>query len=359
MPGEIVVGNSVYSIGFVGSLASGIRNFAGGEVGNITSMISEGRHMAIGRLVTEAQHKNAYGIVSVNSDFVHHAGTGNIEFLSVGSSTHSSDPSHDTLRFTASIDGQELFCNVDAGYSPVGFAFGNVAYALGFGQGLIGSIKKLGRGEIKEYSNIYNHTRHAALQRIVDEARRLNANSVLSITTKVIPYSVGISEMLMVGTASYNPALPQEYSNDPITSDLSASELWSLTNMGMMPLKLVLGTSVFSLGFAGGVSSFLKSFTRGEISELTSLIYEARENALGLINSEAQQIGADDVVGTKTYIYDLGGGLIEFLAIGTAIKKVDYVKTKSDSLFPQAIIQDQDTYFDSPIFNFGSGPSSI
>ena len=28
------------------------------------------------------------------------------------------------------------------------------------------------------------------------------------------------------------------------------------------------------------------------------------------------------MAGIKTYVYDLGGGLIEFLAIGTAVKKV-------------------------------------
>ncbi len=49
-PGNIVVGNSVYSLGFVGGLSSGLRTIAGGEVANITGLISEGRHAAIQRL---------------------------------------------------------------------------------------------------------------------------------------------------------------------------------------------------------------------------------------------------------------------------------------------------------------------
>jgi len=352
-PGEILIGNSVYSIGFVGSLTSGFRSMMGGEVSNITSMITEGRVLAINRMITEARQRKGLGIAGVRSDFIHHAGSGNIEFLSVGSAVHSEHPETDQLRFTASADGQELWCNMDAGYSPVSFAFGNVAYALGLGQGIIGSFKKLGRGEIREYSDVFNRTRHTALQRIIAEAKRDNANSVLNITTKVIPYAANISEMLMVGTASYNPALPEEFKANPITSDLTSSELWSITNLGMMPVKLLLGTAVYSLGLAGSLTSFIKSFTRGEINATTTLIYEAREHAIGLITNEAKSIGADDVLGVKTYIYQLGNGLIEFLAIGTAVKKVDFVKTKSETILPQAIIADRDTYFDHPGLTFG------
>ncbi len=140
-------------------------------------------------------------------------------------------------------------------------------------------------------------------------------------------------------------------------------EMWNMTTLGYMPMKLVLGTSVYSLGLIGGISSMLKSFVRGEISELTSLIYQARENALDIINKDAKEMGADDVLGVKTYVYDLGGGLVEFLAIGTAVKKVTATKTQSEQLPPQAIIVDVDTFYDSShpdsmsvLVNTGSKP---
>jgi hypothetical protein len=63
--------------------------------------------------------------------------------------------------------------------------------------------------------------------------------------------------------------------------------MWNLVHMGYMPLKLVLGTAVYSLGVVGGIKALFKSFTRGEIPELTSLIYDAREHAIGLIRDEA------------------------------------------------------------------------
>jgi hypothetical protein len=58
----------------------------------------------------------------------------------------------------------------------------------------------------------------------------------------------------------------------------------------------------------------------------------------------AVEAGADDVVGIKTYVYSLGGGVIEFLAIGTAVKKVPGLKTASDNLPPQAVMSDKDTF---------------
>jgi uncharacterized protein YbjQ (UPF0145 family) len=106
----------------------------------------------------------------------------------------------------------------------------------------------------------------------------------------------------------------------------------------------VLGVSVFSVGLAGGIKAMVKSFTRGEVKELTYMIYQARLKALNMISQDAAACGADDVVGVKTYVYDFGGGIIELLVIGTAIKKMSNVKTLSPLLIPQAIIKDTDTF---------------
>ncbi len=151
----------------------------------------------------------------------------------------------------------------------------------------------------------------------------------------------------MIGTASRHAMLPESNYKNPITSDLTNEEMWNLINQGYMPVKLVLGVSVYSLGFIGGLSTFFRSFVKGEITTMTTLIYEARENALRHIELDAQQSGADQVVGIKTYVYDLGGGIIEFLAIGTAVKRMDGLTTDSEQLIPQAIIRDQDTFINS------------
>jgi len=81
--------------------------------------------------------------------------------------------------FTTASDAQELFCQWDAGYQPLRFVFGNVAYSIGLGRNLTGSIRKLVRGEVKQYSDIFNTTRNLALNRIIDDAKANNANSVV------------------------------------------------------------------------------------------------------------------------------------------------------------------------------------
>ena len=225
---------------------------------------------------------------------------------------------------------------------PTKFVFGNVAYSIGLGGGIVGALKSLGRGEIKQFSDVLNHTRHLALARLVGEAKAVEANAVVGIQTTVMPFR-GIHEMMMTGTASRHPELPREYDANPVTSDLTCEEMWNMASMGFLPIKLVLGTAVYSLGVVGGVSAFLKSFSRGEVNELTSLVYDAREHAIGLIRDEAASIGADDVIGIKTHVNELGG-LLEFMAIGTAVKRFASLKTVSPTLPPQAIIRDKDTW---------------
>lgn len=342
-PGNIVIGNSVHSIGLIGFVGSRLKAILGGELYQVTQLIEEGRQTALSRMVEEAENHHAAGITGVTSQLIFHGS--NIEFLSIGSVIHANDVKTDKT-FSTSADAQELYALLDGGYVPLSFAFGNVAYSIGIGRGLLGGIKTLFRGEIKEYSDIFNHTRHLALTRIIDHAKQQGANAVLGIQTSILPFS-GVCEMIMMGTAAYHPKLSIEDTNGIVTSDMTNIEMWNMASLGYTPLKLLLGTSVYSLGLKSGISSVIKSFLKGEINELTQMIYDARENALNIINTEAKAIGADEVLGVKTYVYQLGNGLIEFLAIGTAVKKTAKIKNQSEQLPPQAIVVDRDSFFDT------------
>ena len=67
-PGGIVVGNSVYSLGFVRGLTSGFRALAGGELTSVTELISDGRHAALDRMEEEAHRQQAHGLTGVTSE---------------------------------------------------------------------------------------------------------------------------------------------------------------------------------------------------------------------------------------------------------------------------------------------------
>jgi uncharacterized protein YbjQ (UPF0145 family) len=366
-PGDLVIGNSVFSMGFAGAVGAIGRGLVGGEVTEITSIIHEGRIEAYERMAREAERHGGVGITGVTNEL--RTFHGHSEFLSVASTLHRSQGEgggatrSETIDFSTSANGQELYCQLDAGFTPVKFVFGNVAYSVGVAGGIMGKLKSMARGEIKEFSDVFNRTRHLALDRIVAEARGAGADAVVGIETRTLPFA-GVHEMLMMGTASRHPALSviqaqptnainyqsapsptkhAAYPAQPVSSDLTNEEMWNIVRMGYMPLKLVLGTAVYSLGVIGGIKAMLKGFARGEIPELTSLIYDAREHAIGLIRDEANAIDADDVVGIRTHITEFAG-LLEFLAIGTAVKRVPNLTTVTPTLPPQAVMRDKDTW---------------
>jgi uncharacterized protein YbjQ (UPF0145 family) len=340
-PGDLVIGNSVFSMGFMGSLAAAGKGLVGGEIEQITSIIHEGRLEAYNRMVKEAQEHGGMGITGVTNELREFHGSS--EFLSVASCVHREDGQAEQLRFTTSANGQELYCLLDAGFTPVKFSFGNIAYSMGAAGGIVGTLKSMSRGEIREFSDVFNLTRHHCLQRICDDAAAAGSNAVIGIETRTMRFQ-GAHEMLMLGTGAHHPMLPPALPGKQIvSSDLTNEEMWNLVHMGYMPLKLVLGTAVYSLGVVGGLKAMFQSLGRGEVTDLTSLIYDAREHAIGLIRAEADAIGADDVVGIKTHIHDLGN-LIEFMAIGTAVKKFPNVTTVTPTLPTQAIIKDKDTW---------------
>jgi uncharacterized protein YbjQ (UPF0145 family) len=341
-PGQLCVGNSVVALGVGRGIGAGLSTLGGGEVTEITNMVHEGRQAAFNRMMKEAEQYGGIGVTGVAFDLIQHGS--NLEFLTIGSTVHTTGekPGH---RFSTAADAQELYCQFDAGFEPVHFVFGNVAYSIGLGGGIGGAFQKLARGEVPQYTEIFDKTRHLALQRITNEAKRYGANAVIGIRTN-ISQLFGAQEMMMVGTASKHPLLAA-YGAEPVTSDMTNEEMWNMVNIGYLPLRLVMGVSVYSLGFTGGIFAALQGLGGGEVTGLTEILYEAREKALGRIEAEAERLQADEVVGVKTRVYDLGGGLVEFMAIGTAVKKVDGAKTRTELLIPQAIIQDQDTFVDA------------
>jgi uncharacterized protein YbjQ (UPF0145 family) len=354
-PGQLCVGNSVVALGVFGGIGAGLSTLSGGEVAEITNLVHDGRKKAFDRMMEEARRYGGVGLTGVSFDLVNHGS--NLEFLTLGSTIHGKG-SEEEMKFSTSADAQQLYCQLDSGFQPLHFVFGNVAYSIGVGGNIVGAFKRLIRGEIPQYSEIFDKTRHLALSRITDEARKVGANAVIGIETTISPL-LGAQEMVMVGTASHHPALVQ-YANDPVSSDMTNEELWNMVNVGYLPLRLVMGVSVYSLGLKGGILSTLKTIGGGEVTGLTELLYEAREKALARIERDAESCGADDVVGVKIKVYDLGGGLVEFMAIGTAVKKVQDITTRSSNLPPQAIIQDRETFVDSTsaVLNMGRGSSA-
>ncbi len=101
------------------------------------------------------------------------------------------------------------------------------------------------------------------------------------------------------------------------TSDLTVNEFMLITEAGFDPLGLVVGSSIYHIGIQ--VPNWRKS---QEMTVLSDAMYHARELAMTRMEEEADELGADGVVGVRLDIgrYDWGGQMAEFIAIGTAIR---------------------------------------
>lgn len=100
------------------------------------------------------------------------------------------------------------------------------------------------------------------------------------------------------------------------TSDLSVNEYLLVREAGFEPIGLVLGSSVYHIGYQQ--SRWRQSM---EMDVLTQAMYHARELAMSRMEEEADELGADGVVGVRLHInrYEWGENMAEFLAIGTAV----------------------------------------
>jgi len=111
--------------------------------------------------------------------------------------------------------------------------------------------------------------------------------------------------------------MKQEVARGFFTSDLSVNEFLLVKQSGFEPLGLVLGSSIYHIGFQQAMWN-----QNQEMGVLTQAMYHARELAMTRMEEEADALGADGVVGVRLDIgrYDWGADLAEFIAVGTAVR---------------------------------------
>ncbi len=109
------------------------------------------------------------------------------------------------------------------------------------------------------------------------------------------------------------------------TSDLSVNEYLLVREAGFEPIGMVMGSSVYHIGVQ--TARFGQNM---ELETLTQAMYHARELAMTRMEEEANELGADGVVGVRMDVnrYEWGNDLAEFIAIGTAV-----VSKNSDKRF--------------------------
>jgi uncharacterized protein YbjQ (UPF0145 family) len=106
------------------------------------------------------------------------------------------------------------------------------------------------------------------------------------------------------------------------SSDLSASELMLTAECGFVPLGQVMGSSVYNVGYQYMPTNSWWTAS-GELETITRAHYEARGLTFSRLRQEAKLLKADGVVGVRFYMREIEGGMLEYIAIGTAVRRTD------------------------------------
>ena len=100
----------------------------------------------------------------------------------------------------------------------------------------------------------------------------------------------------------------------PITTAFELPDAAVEENLG-----IVFGLVVRSMGFTKNFTAGFKSLRRGEVSEYTDLLEDARRHAIDRMVANAKLLGANAIVAMRFDSSEMGNQLTEVVAYGTAV----------------------------------------
>ena len=83
----------------------------------------------------------------------------------------------------------------------LGLVRGNTIRAKWFGKDFIAGLRQMVGGELKEYTEMLSEARDQATQRMVKEAKTLNADAIINIRFTTSQVMASAAEILVYGTA--------------------------------------------------------------------------------------------------------------------------------------------------------------
>ena len=234
-------------------------------------------------------------------------------------------PGQATSLFTSDLSVNEFLLVREAGFRPLGLVLGSSIYHVGF-QARAWSKNQ----ELDKLSAAMYHARELAMTRMEAEADALGADGIVAVRLEIEfkEFGTDIAEFIAIGTAVKGDAAPptggtwRNNKRQPFTSDLSGQDFWTLVQAGYAPLGMVMGTCVYHIAHQRFWQSMNNIGQNVEIPQFTEALYDARELAMTRMQAEAEQLGAEGIVGVQllSLPHRWGGHTTEFFAIGTAVR---------------------------------------
>ncbi|MDP6921765.1 MAG: YbjQ family protein [Lutibacter sp.] len=95
---------------------------------------------------------------------------------------------------TTDIPGKEIS-------EILGIARGSTVRARSIGRDIFAGLKNIVGGEIEEYTKLQAQSREQALQRMIADAKKLQADAVVNVRMTTSMVMQGAAEILLYGTA--------------------------------------------------------------------------------------------------------------------------------------------------------------
>jgi uncharacterized protein YbjQ (UPF0145 family) len=227
--------------------------------------------------------------------------------------------------FTSDLSVNEFLLVREAGFKPIGLVLGSSIYHVGIQLGRWGKNQ-----ELTTLSQAMYHARELAMTRMEAEAAALGADGIVGVrlTVEAREFGNDIAEFIAIGTAVKGDTPPpgggtwRNVKGQPFTSDLSGQDFWTLIRAGYAPLGMVMGTCVYHIAHQK-MGAVLSNMGRNvEIEQFTQALYDARELAMARMQTEAEALRAEGVVGVQLNAHNhrWGGHTTEFFSIGTAVR---------------------------------------
>jgi uncharacterized protein YbjQ (UPF0145 family) len=233
-----------------------------------------------------------------------------------------SEPGQAPAFFTSDLSVNEYYLIEQAGFEPLGFVMGSSFYHIG----IQWTIAPFQNYELDILTQALYHARENAMARMEEEAAVLGADGVVGVRLEVGQQmlSLGMAEFTAVGTAVRALERDRDYrkpNGRPFTSDLTGQQFWTLLRTRCRPVELAMGNCVYHVG-RRGMRQVMAQFGKNvEMPNYTQALYTARELALERMQTEAERVQANGIVGVEVQQSSYGWGthVIEFFAIGTAV----------------------------------------
>ncbi|HEV7652593.1 MAG TPA: heavy metal-binding domain-containing protein [Actinophytocola sp.] len=235
-------------------------------------------------------------------------------------------PGQATSLFTSDLSVNEFLLVREAGFRPVGLVLGSSIYHVGF------QVGRWNRNqELTTLSQAMYHARELAMTRMEAEADQLGADGIVGVRLEIEFKEFGsdLAEFIAVGTAvtaeQASDSGGRSWRNNrglPFTSDLSGQDFWTLIQAGYAPLGMVMGTCVYHVTHQRFWQAMGNIGQNVELPQFTEALYDARELAMSRMQTEAEQLRAEGIVGVRLHSHGhrWGGHTTEFFAIGTAVR---------------------------------------